>query len=92
MSDDTPLLTLQTMSLRVVDAAAPVQTNIPIFQTTSEVAVILRTSTKTILRWINNGALPAQRAGRHWLIKVEDVNACLVRGMMRPQRRSGDDL
>lgn len=92
MSDDTPLLALKTMSLRADDEAAPVQTDLPTFQTTSEVAVILRTSTKTILRWINNGALPAQRAGRHWLIKVEDINARLVRGMMRPQRRSGDDL
>lgn len=92
MSDDTPLLALKTMSLRADDEAAPVQTDLPIFQTTSEVAETLRTSTKTILRWINNGALPAQPAGRHWLIKVEDVNARLVRGMMRPQRRSGDDL
>ena len=92
MSDDTPLLALQTMSLRADDESASVQTNIPIFQTTSEVAETLRTSTKTILRWIKSGALPAQRAGRHWLIKVEDVNARLVRGMMRPQRRSDDAL
>lgn len=43
--------------------------------TTSEAAVILRATQRTIYRWIEAGVLPAAKIGGRWRIRRKDVEA-----------------
>lgn len=43
--------------------------------TTSEAAVILRATQRTIYRWIEAGVLPAAKVGGRWRIRRKDVEA-----------------
>lgn len=45
----------------------------------SEVAAKMRTSTKTVIGWINRGELPAYRLGGRWFIEPEALRR--VRGL-----------
>lgn len=40
-----------------------------------ETAGLFRVSTKTVLRWIKAGSLPATRLGRDWRIARSDLKA-----------------
>ena len=40
-----------------------------------EVAALFRISTKTVLRWIDAGTLPATKLGRDWRIARSDLKA-----------------
>ena len=44
------------------------------YMTTAEVATLWRVTERTVVNWINDGLLPAKRAGRHWRIKREDAD------------------
>lgn len=43
--------------------------------TTAEAAAYLRTTQRTIYRWIESGVLPAAKFGGRWRIRRRDVEA-----------------
>lgn len=47
------------------------------FLTPQEVSGLLRISTQTVRRWINEGKLPAYKVGRAWRIKETDLDQWL---------------
>lgn len=71
-------------------AASDAQAALPQLMTTAEVAGILRSCEKTILRRIKSGKLPAIREGGRWLIKADDVRVLLIQGMTRHKRQVPD--
>lgn len=46
--------------------------------TVKEAAVLLKVCTKTVLRWINQGILPAQKAGRAWRLPPSALDKWLT--------------
>jgi excisionase family DNA binding protein len=45
------------------------------YLTVKEAAALFRVSTKTMLRWIKAGTLPATKLGRDWRIARSDLKA-----------------
>lgn len=41
--------------------------------TLQEVAALLRISTRTVRRWVNNGTIPAHKFGRQWRVALVDL-------------------
>ena len=47
------------------------------YLTTKETAAKLRLKEVTIRRWIGSGKLKAQRAGKHYLVPIEEIERVL---------------
>ena len=54
--------------------------------TTNQAATILQVSRSRILKLIEAGRLPAEKFGRDWLIRPEDLELVKVRRPGRPPR------
>lgn len=54
--------------------------------TTAQAAMILRVSRSRVLKLIEAGRLPAEKIGRDWLIRPEDLGLVSVRRPGRPPR------
>jgi len=53
--------------------------------TTAQAATILQVSRSRILKLIEAGRLPAEKLGRDWLIRLEDLELVKVRRPGRPR-------
>ena len=53
--------------------------------TTAQAAIILQVSRSRILKLIEAGRLPAEKIGRDWLIRPEDLELVKVRRPGRPR-------
>lgn len=53
--------------------------------TTTQAATILQVSRSRILKLIEAGRLPAEKLGRDWLIRLEDLELVKVRRPGRPR-------
>ena len=53
--------------------------------TTAQAAIILQVSRSRILKLIEAGRLPAEKLGRDWLIRPEDLELVKVRRPGRPR-------
>lgn len=56
------------------------------FLTVPEVAQRLRMTTMTIYRWIDEGKLPAMQIGKHYRIRVADLDEMLDSSRVRGER------
>lgn len=54
--------------------------------TTNQAAEVLQVSRSRILKLIAAGRLPAEKLGRDWLIRIEDLELVKVRLPGRPRR------
>jgi excisionase family DNA binding protein len=54
------------------------------FMTCAEVALLLRVKPGQVADYCRNGALPAYRPSRAWLIRREDVDAFLAESSNQP--------
>jgi excisionase family DNA binding protein len=50
---------------------------IPVLYTPEEVALQLKTTRRTVYRWLTDGSLRGLRAGDAWRISDQDINAFL---------------
>ncbi len=46
--------------------------------TVKEASILLKVSTKTVLRWISQGRLPARKAGRAWRLPPSALDEWLT--------------
>jgi excisionase family DNA binding protein len=65
---------------------------IPILYTPEEVATQLKTTRRTVYRWLTAGTLRGLRAGDGWRISDQDVNAFLESRRKPPALRPSGDL
>ncbi len=76
------------MNIGAQDAEPIRGDNVPRLMTTSQVAIILRCSEKTILRRVQAGTLPAIKEGGRYLFDADVIRAALLALMVRPKSKT----